>query len=201
MRFCPECGAALGAVETGENQHKKITKPKTKLIAFGLTILVFAAGFSAYMGVLFREFHPVIDKQPSVVVPIEYGFAQKVPSQMITARMEGGFIVIPLQRILDQKLVRFYDPEGIQQFPMIAYVTPEGKIVTSMSRSENCQSEDFYLEGHNIYCASCPSYWNMSSLEAYGCCPRFYPDPIPSTLVGDEVRIDAQLVRRWQPRS
>lgn len=200
MRYCPECGAALMTVEMDEHQHQKIAKPKTRLIAIGLTILVVAAGFSAYVGVLFREFHPVIDKQPSVVVPIEYGITQKIPSQMITARIEQGFITIPLQRILDHKLVRFYDPEGIQKIPMLAYVTPEGKIVTAMSKSENCQSEDFYLEGHNIHCASCPSYWNMSSLEAYACCQRFYPDPIPSTLVGGDVRIDAQVVRNWQPR-
>jgi uncharacterized Zn ribbon protein len=200
MRYCPDCGTALKTVETAEERPRKDVKPKTKWIAFGLTIVVLAAGFSVYFGVLFREFHPVIAQQPSVVVPIEYGLTQKIPSQMITARMDRGFIVIPLQRILDLKLVRFYDPEGIQKIPLIAYITPEGKIVTAMSKSENCQSEDFYLEGHNIHCASCPSYWNMSSLEAYACCQRFYPDPIPSTLVGDEVRIDAQLVRQWHPR-
>jgi hypothetical protein len=183
-----------------EQRPKKGTQLRTKLIVIGLTLVVLAAGFSAYVSVLFREFHPVIAQQPSVVVPIEYGVTQKIPSQRITARMDQGFITIPVQRVIDQKLVRFFDPEGIQTIPMIAYITPEGKLVTAMSKSENCQSEDFYLEGHNIHCASCPSYWNMSSLEAYACCQRFYPDPIPSSIVGNDVRIDARLVRNWRPR-
>lgn len=200
VTFCTHCGSALSSVEQVEQRPKKGTQLRTKLIVIGLTLVVLAAGFSAYVSVLFREFHPVIAQQPSVVVPIEYGVTQKIPSQRITARMDQGFITIPVQRVIDQKLVRFFDPEGIQTIPMIAYITPEGKLVTAMSKSENCQSEDFYLEGHNIHCASCPSYWNMSSLEAYACCQRFYPDPIPSSIVGNDVRIDARLVRNWRPR-
>lgn len=199
MKFCPQCGSSLAVVDAIVAAEKTV-KPKTKLIAFGLTLFVLAGGLSVYFGVLLREFHPVIKNQPSVVVPISYGVQQKIPSQQIDAKMEQDFITIPLQKVIDLKLVRFFDPEGIQTLPMIAYITPEGKLVTAMSKSEICQSEDFYLEGHNIHCAACPSYWNMSSLEAYACCQRFYPDPIPSSIVGNDVRIDAQRVRNWRPR-
>jgi len=199
-RFCPQCGSSLSKVETSGPTAQGAPKPKIKLIALGLIVVALGGGLSVYFGVLFREFHPVIDSQPSVVVPISYGIEQKIPSQQIEARMEKGFISVPLQRVIDLKLVRFFDPEGVQSLPVIAYITPEGKLVTAISKSENCQSEDFYLKGHNIHCAACPSYWNMSSLEAYACCQRFYPDPIPSTIVGSDVRIDAQLVRNWRPR-
>lgn len=200
MKFCPQCGSSL-AVHGAEVAEEKTRKPKTKLIAIGLTLIVLGGGLTAYFGVLFREFHPVIQDQPSVVVPISYGVQEKIPSQRIEAKMEQGFITIPLQKVIDLKLVRFFDPEEIQLVPMIAYITPEGKLVTAMSKSENCQSEDFFLEGHNIHCASCPSYWNMSSLEAYACCQRFYPDPIPSSIVDNSVRIDPQFVRNWRPRN
>lgn len=200
MKFCPHCGSNLSSVESTDSAEQKTAKPKIKIIAMVLLLVVLAGGLSVYFGVLFREFHPVIDKQPSIVVPIEYGVAQKIPSQPVDAKMERGFIAIPLQKVIDMKLVRFYDPEGIQAVPIIAYITPEGKLVTAMSKSEQCQSEDFYLEGHNIHCASCPSYWNMSSLEAYACCQRYYPDPIPSSIVDNSVRIDPQLVRNWRPR-
>ncbi len=199
MKFCPQCGSSLALLHA-EVAEVKTAKPKTKLIAVGLILFVLAGGLSGYFGVLFREFHPVIKNQPSVVVPISYGVQQKIPSQQIDAKIEQGFITIPLQKVIDLKLVRFFDPKGIQTLPMIAYITPEGKLVTAMSKSEICQSEDFYLEGQNIHCASCPSYWNMSSLEAYACCQRFYPDPIPSSITGNDVRIDAQRVRNWRPR-
>jgi len=119
----------------------------------------------------------------------------------MTAAVEGEDLTIPLNAVLSNKIVRFFDPAGEQHVPLIAYVTPEGKIVTAMSISENCQSTDFYLKGHNIHCANCPSYWNMSSLEAYACCQMFYPDPIPSRLENGKIRINAATVRAWKTRS
>ncbi|MCI0706912.1 MAG: Fe-S-containing protein [Ignavibacteriae bacterium] len=200
MKFCPECGSALSAPEKTETAEKKAPKPKVRIIATGILAVVLIGGLSAYFGTLFREYHPVIEKQPELVVELMYGVEQEVRSQPVQATISNGFITIPLESVRSNKLVRFFDPEGVQSIPMIAYITPEGKLVTAMSKSENCQSTDFYLKGHNIHCASCPSYWNMSSLEAYACCQRFYPDPVPSSLVDNEIRIDAQLVRSWHPR-
>jgi len=198
-KFCPQCGSAIlrTEIETPSPAQKKSRK---KWVIAGLMVAVLALGLSSYLRVLLREFHPVIADQPSVIVPIDYGVTQKIPSTMVEARMDQGSIVVPLKAVTDHKLVRFFDPDHVQQVPMIAYITPEGKLVTAMSISENCRSTDFYLEGHNIHCAACPSYWNMSSMEAYACCQKFYPDPIPSTLANDEVRIDASLVRSWKSR-
>jgi len=69
-----------------------------------------------------------------------------------------------------------------------------------MSKSEHCGSTDFFLSGNNIHCAQCPSYWNMASMEAYACCQKFFPDPIPSRVVGEEIRIDAAVARNWKSR-
>ncbi len=198
-RFCPQCGSAILRTET-ETHAPARKKLRKKWVIAGLMVVVLALGLSSFLRVLFREYHPVIADQPSVVVAIDYGVTQNIPSTMIEARMDQGFIVIPLKAVTDHKLVRFFDPEHVQQVPLIAYITPEGKVVTAMSISENCRSTDFYLEGHNIHCAACPSYWNMSSLEAYACCQKFYPDPIPSTLANNEIRIDARVVRSWKSR-
>lgn len=200
MKYCPQCGGTLTSVETADVVGEKKRPSRAKFYALFGMALVLVGGVSIYWGVAFREFHPVIKSQPSVVVPISYGIEQKIPSQLIEASMNRGVITIPLQKVVELKLVRFYDPEAKQMLPLLAYITPEGKLVTAISKSEICQSDDFYLEGHNIHCASCPSYWNMSSLEAYACCQRYYPDPIPSTIVGNEVRIDADRVRSWRPR-
>lgn len=198
--FCPSCGSAIVNKDMARATRSG-TNRRTKWIVVGLLTVTFVLLFSTYLRVLFREYHPVIEQQPEIVVPIQYGLETKTPSKLIEASIKDQWIVIPVQQLRDYKIVRFHDPAGIQAIPILAYLTPEGKIVTAMSLSENCQSKDFYLQGHNIHCANCPSYWNMSSLEAYACCQRFYPDPIPSTLVNDEIRIEASVVRGWQPRS
>jgi hypothetical protein len=155
-------------------------------------------GVWAFYGDAFRDYHPVIAKQPEVSAP---GSPGRVNSTLVTARVEGPFIIVSLADLRERRIVRFFDPESVQTVPMLAYLTTSGRVVTAMSISENCRSRDFYLEGENVHCANCPSNWNASSLEAYACCQKYYPDPIPSTVLGDEVRIEAVTARSWQTRS
>jgi len=200
VKFCPQCGTAILDAEPETPAVSNGTPSRKKWIIVIGAVVILALGLASYLRVLLREYHPVIASQPSIIVSIDYGVSQKISSTLIEARLEDGFVVIPVKAVADHKLVRFLDPEGVQQIPVLAYVTPEGKIVTAMSISENCRSTDFYLEGHNIHCAACPSYWNMSSMEAYACCQQFYPDPIPSRLVRDEIRIDVEAARGWKSR-
>lgn len=170
-----------------------------KWIIRGLMALVVVIGVAVFANQLLRTYHPVIDDQPVVAMAAVYG-DERITSVPVAASMEGEFITIPFGAVKEHKLVRFFDPEGLQQIPMIAYISPTGKLVTAMSSSEHCGSTDFFLQGNNIHCANCASYWNMSSLEAYACCARYYPDPIPSTVVGEVVRIEAATIRRWESR-
>jgi hypothetical protein len=40
----------------------------------------------------------------------------------------------------------------------------------------------------------------MMTMEAYACCAQYYPDPIPSRVVGNEVRISRDVVEKWAGR-
>ncbi|MBE0558175.1 MAG: DUF2318 domain-containing protein, partial [Proteobacteria bacterium] len=164
-----------------------------------LMAVIVVGGMAIFADQLLRTYHPVIADQPVVAMTTVYPDT-RIPSFPVTAEMEDGFITISINDVKEHRLVRFFDPEGKQQIPIIAYVTPTGKLVTAMSTSEQCGSKDFYLQGNNINCANCASYWNMSSMEAYACCARYYPDPLPSMLVGDKVRIDPAIVRTWGSR-
>ncbi|OGU30531.1 MAG: hypothetical protein A2X67_00705 [Ignavibacteria bacterium GWA2_55_11] len=195
---CPQCGAkvhdTVGASSGASSGSGRLAPWVLRLVIAS----VVAVGIWSFYRDAFRDYHPVIAKQPDITAP---GPAEKTASTMVTARVEGPFMIVPLSEVQKYRIVRFLDPEGKQKVPVLAYITPGGKVVTAMSQSENCRSQDFYLDGDNIHCASCPSYWNASSLEAYACCQKYYPDPIPSTLLGDEVRIETANVRGWQPRS
>ncbi|MGB2867076.1 MAG: Fe-S-containing protein [Bacteroidota bacterium] len=195
--FCPHCGSSLSGEQT-----PVVEKGRSRfgwVFRAGI-VLVFVVGVLSFYRDAFRTYHPVIEKQPDVLQAKSYG-NEKIPSSPVQARIEGPFLIISLKEVAEKRIVRFYDPTNQQPVPILAYITPSGRLVTAMSLSENCRSTDFYLEGENIHCANCPSYWNASSLEAYACCQKFYPDPIPSTVLGDEVRIELSKVRSWQARS
>lgn len=197
-RFCSMCGSRLENDGSDRSAHASPRSTRKRYVAIG-TILVVAIGVYAFMDQLLRTYHPVIEDQPTVAMTSVYEDEQ-IHSTPVQASMKDGMIALPLKLVLEHRIVRFSDPQGIQPVPILAYVTPQGKLVTAMSKSENCGSTDFFLKGNNIHCASCPSYWNMSSMEAYACCPRYYPDPIPSTVVNDEIRIPTANVRNWQSR-
>jgi len=200
VRFCPTCGSSISLqkAEAPTAPARTALTAKQWVVRGALTV-VLVVGIAIYLNQLLRTFHPVIEAQPTVALVTMYRDEQ-IRSTPVEASMKDGKIAVPLRLVQEHKLVRFFDPERIQETPLIAYVTPQGKLVTAMSRSEHCGSTDFYLSGNNIHCASCPSYWNMASLEAYACCQRYYPDPIPSVVSGDLVLIDAPRVRQWQSR-
>ncbi|MBI4427743.1 MAG: DUF2318 domain-containing protein [Ignavibacteriales bacterium] len=200
VKFCPQCGSNLQSSSSEAVDQEQTTLARSKWLMRGLLLAVLAVGLFAYVRDAFRTYHPVIEKQPALMQSIATA-SEKIASKNVPARIEGPFLVVSLKELSEHRLIRFFDPQRIQNIPAIAYLTPDGKLVTAMSISENCRSTDFYLEGENIHCASCPSYWNMTSLEAYACCQKYYPDPIPSTILGDEIRIELQTVRNWKTRS
>jgi len=211
--ICPQCGSAReeGAVVCGvcgsqiqarRDEMHPHGAPKRNLrqwVVRSVVVVVVLGGVAIFADQLLRTYHPVVADQPVVAMTTVYPDT-RIPSVPVTAVMEKGSIAISLKDVKEHRLVRFFDPEGKQQIPLIAYITPTGKLVTAMSTSEHCGSKDFYLQGNNIHCTNCASYWNMSSFEAYACCARYYPDPIPSQVSGDQVLIDAATVRTWGSR-
>ena len=195
---CPQCGAKILDQGDTDSRTAPVGKGLTRRILQVAIPIVVLIGMYSYYSDAFREYHPVVAKQPEVSAPDQTG---KVSSTIVQARIEGPFMIVSLKEVQENGVVRFFDPELVQEIPVIAYLTSSGRLVTAMSISEGCRSRDFYIEGENIHCANCPSYWNASSLEAYACCQKYYPDPIPSTLLGDEVRIELETVRSWQARS
>lgn len=196
QKFCTQCGNPVA-------ETKDVLKPagagKSSLLPKIIIAIVLLLGLGYYFMTLTRNYHPVIADQPS----IGYGTnprQEKITSFKTAASVDGNDIVIPVEVVEKHGIVRFADPEGKQTTPILVYVTPRGKIVTAMSISESCRSTDFYLEGKNIYCASCPSYWDMESLEAYACCQKYYPDPIPSRVERGMLKISKNVVQEWRTR-
>jgi hypothetical protein len=195
---CGQCGAPFTESVAAPVTEAKVPSSRRSWVIRSVVIVAALAGIWAFYGDAFRDYHPIIAKQPEISAP---GASGRTNSTLVAARVEGPFLIVSLTALREHRIIRFFDPESVQTVPMLAYLTTSGRVVTAMSISENCRSRDFYLDGENIHCANCPSYWNASSLEAYACCQKYHPDPIPSTVLGDEVRIEAVTARKWQTRS
>jgi|WetSurMetagenome_2_1015567.scaffolds.fasta_scaffold145021_2 uncharacterized protein len=198
-RFCPSCGNPVvsgGAPAAGASAGTRGRSRKVGLVLFPV---VLAAGIGLFYAYLTPSMHPVIKNQPVVASPAAYD-SSGVTMTTIPFREEGGDIVFSLEDVRRFRLIRFEVQTATTVRPVLAYLGPDGRLVTAISVSEHCGSTEFVLRNSEIDCARCPSRWDMMTMEAYACCAKYYPDPIPSRVENGEVRIPRVYVEKWAGR-
>lgn len=210
-RFCPQCGTpAPSSPPSLESSNEKIPSAastvrhpmtrRAKLLygVFGALILsVFSYTFVTFM--LDRP-HPVIERQPVIAMPTMYA-GQVLTLQPIESRVANGKVIVRLNDLLEKKMVEFQYVSPLITVPLLAYISPEGKLVTSFRYCEPCGSKSFSAEGMELHCGACETKWSFVNLEGIqGSCQKYPPEPIPSEVVGDEIHIDEKLVANWKLR-
>ena len=220
--FCSNCGykiAELKKASSDIQSEAKQREPKSdfkskrdKILDGGKSkksrnlsvylLLLIIIGFMIFMvyNSLPSYKNPVIEAQPKVTSKVSYS---NVNLQMFDIKPEvrDGKIIVPLDVVIDKKLVGFQYIKGNIKVPLLAYISPEGKLVTAVSICEPCNSERFYTEEDEIVCNACGTRWRLKNLEGIsGACQQYPPDPIPSTIVGNEIQIDESIVINWRRR-
>ena len=212
VHFCPRCGARVAKEQSKDSPGEiklpsaaKLTEKRGMSVKAKSVYLAIAAFLLASMAIVFVKSlpggeHPVIQAQPSLSPGEQYD-GVKLTATAVEAKVENGYIVISLPKILEKKMVSFtYDGKS-KKVEMIAYVNPQGKLVTSIAMCEPCNSKSFHTESQDLVCDNCGTRWNFTTLEGIsGACQKYPPDPIPSQIVGSEVRISERLVSGWKMR-
>lgn len=202
--FCPHCGAkvfdksALPSSSRLAGMKSMGTRAKMVYSAIAGVLLI-------GMGVVFMQnlpggSHPVITNQPTISQAENYS-GTKLTMTPIEARVANGFIIISLSDVIEKKMVAFTYEGKTKKVEMMAYINPEGKLVTSVAMCEPCNSKSFHSESQELVCDNCGTRWNFSTLEGIsGSCQKYPPDPIPSQIVAGEIRISQKLVEDWKMR-
>jgi len=117
----------------------------------------------------------------------------------IQAKVENGKISIPLEVVKEKKMVRF-EYQG-NRVPLLASMTPSGRVLTAVSMCEPCRSTRFHISDKKIVCNACGTEWNLETLKGIqGGCLNYPPDVIPSTVEKDRIQIDEKIITQWKPR-
>jgi len=200
-RFCHTCGTPVEPSEPAvRTPLSTISSPSTPRKAARIMFpVLFLVGGALVWTYLNPSVNPVIKAQTVVTQPVNYG-SEFISMVAVNYTVEGDDIIIPLSEVTKNHLVRFEYIGGKTPRPVMAYIARDGRIVTAISVSEHCGSSEFRIKDNRIYCAHCPSYWDMMTMEAFACCGRYYPDPIPSRVEGNEVRIKKDVVEGWAGR-
>jgi len=117
------------------------------------------------------------------------------------AEVKNGKISIPLETVMEKKIVRFeYEKNGVK-LPLLSYMTQSGRVVTAVSMCEPCRSTRFHIENKTLVCNACNTEWDLENLKGIrGGCLNYPPDVIPSTIEKDRIQIDEKIVTQWKPR-
>ncbi len=202
-RFCSTCGTAVGtnvaSREDANVENRPGGKPPTRKVARVAFPVVLILGLGVFIAYVNPSVNSVIKQQPVAAPSADYD-SNFVTMTSVAFREEGSNLVFSLSDVKQYRLVRFEYTTATTTRPVMAYIAPDGRIVTAISVSDHCGSTEFKIKDNKIYCARCPSVWDMMTLEAYACCARYYPDPIPSRVVGNEVHISKDLVEKWAGR-
>lgn len=200
-RFCPQCGATTNGQsnnQSDQSSNQRKTSP-ARYAVIGSFIIIIAILIVLPVQFITLEEHSVIARQPVVTEPVDYG-DREIQMTDIDFRVEDGYVIFSLDDVIEHRLV-YIDYQGpTSPIPVMAYISPNGKLVTAISINEPCNENRFRIVGNDIKAEKCRAIWDQNSMEAHICCSNNYPDPIPSEVVDGRVRISERTILGWNRR-
>jgi hypothetical protein len=201
--FCKKCGFQLSGSSFEDKKKKVLGEKKRKPHWVPLSLAVFAVilvGVGYWIIEGNTGNNPRVSSQPKVSGKVDYA-GQKIVMADIQAKVEKGKISIPLDVVKEKKMVRFEYENNGNKIPLLAYVTPSGRVVTAVSMCEPCRSTRFHINDKKIVCNACGTEWNLETLKGIqGGCLNYPPDVISSTIEKDRIQIDEKIITQWKPR-
>lgn len=128
----------------------------------------------------------------------------------IKSEMRDGYVAISLADLKKNKLVAFRyplkkikDARGKEKpLPLMAMISPSGKLITAVAVCEPCRSERFHTEPDGtLTCNVCNTKWDLETFEGIsGGCPNYPPVELPHKIQNGKILIEERLLQNWKPR-
>ena len=200
--FCKKCGYELSGSSFQDKREKVLGEQKKKppWMLVSLILVVLVLGGVAYWLILRGTSGQSNIPSQKVTGRVDYA-GQTISMVDIQAKVENGKISIPLDVVMEKKIVRFeYEGQGLK-IPLLSYITLAGRVITAVSMCEPCRSTRFHIKDKTLVCNACNTEWNLDSLKGIrGGCIDYPPEIIPSTVEKGRVFIDEKVVVNWKPR-
>ena len=202
--FCKKCGSKLSTSSSFEDKKEQVLGEKKKGFSWVLACLAIVAVVLAGVAYWIIQdkigTNQKVSSQPKVSGRVDYT-GQTVRMTDIQGKVEKGKISIPVETVMEKKIVRFeYEKNGVK-LPLLSYMTQSGRVVTAVSMCEPCRSTRFHIENKTLVCNACNTEWDLENLKGIrGGCLNYPPDVIPSTIEKDRIQIDEKIVTQWKPR-
>ncbi len=128
-----------------------------------------------------------------------------VSMSRVEAVVEGDRAVIPLE-LLETEDIVYFEIENNDGFavPLMAYITPSGRIFTGSSMCEPCQGRFFSLAGETLVCDACRTTYTIENHEfiaGSAACGSYPPVYMKPTVENGMVGIAMDDILQWEIRA
>ncbi len=139
-----------------------------------------------------------------VTAPRSY-LGQVVPMTSVEPLIEEGRIEIPFDKVTENNIVYFEvaNDEGFL-VPLMAYITPSGRLFAGSSMCEPCGGRTFSLAGETLVCDTCRTTYTIEEhkfLSGSPACGSYPPVNMNPVLENGMMVIDLQEVLNWRIRA
>jgi hypothetical protein len=112
---------------------------------------------------------------------------------------------IPLN-IVDQNNIVYFESENKNKdiVPMMAYITPSGRLFAGSSLCEPCRGTTFSLAGDTIVCDTCKTTYNIETHEFISgakICGTYPPVNMNPEVIDGQIVISKEEVLKWEIRA
>ncbi len=186
-----------------EAKREKLLGEKKKISTWKIILIILVAVGLPVSWFIFKESPQAESPRlmaTQVMEKVSYK-DQSVPMVNVEASVQKGAVELALDLVKKDKLVYFEYQRPDGRIPLLAYITPSGKLVTAVSVCEPCRSTRFHIEGNQLVCNSCFTRWDLETLKGIsGGCLQYPPATLSHAIQGGEVTIKELDLKNWKPR-
>jgi hypothetical protein len=176
-------------------------------------VLLVVAGFITI--IIFTSIYLATAKAPSKIKRVKVSTGvnytlKDIEMTDIEAKVRDGYVKIPLAEVKKYSLVAFWyekkkirDARGREKpLPLLAMISPSGRLITAVSVCEPCRSERFHSEPDGtLTCNVCNTKWDLETFQGIsGGCPNYPPEELPHEIKDGWVLIREEILLNWKPR-
>jgi hypothetical protein len=123
----------------------------------------------------------------------------------VEPEVDGEWIVLPLQTVEENSIV-YFEVENNQGFmvPLMAYITPSGRLFAGSSMCEPCRGRYFSLAGETLVCDTCRTTYTIEShqfISGSRACGSYPPVYMSPQVENGVVKIALAQVLEWRIRA
>ncbi len=185
-----------------KKQFTQHQKSKTPLVIVAVALVVFAV--VAY--VMFKPAEEANVEYFGEPVAAARSYVGKFVSMTaVEPEINGDKIQIPLS-VVDENDIVFFELENSEGFvvPLMAYITPSGRLFAGSSMCEPCRGRTFSLAGETLFCDVCRTTYTIEDhnfISGAVACGSYPPVNLNPVVEDGVINIELKEVLDWRIRA